>query len=1241
MKSDSKYEFKPGEETQTTKSAVVANPKSFKVKISGTPQIGQTLTVSTEPSDVTIKGIQWQTVGDTQGAYNNIEGATAATFVPTINENGKQIVVTIKSDNIKYEEGPIRSEPTEPVQKKKFEVKLEGSAIVNKELTAVVTPSSLTGLKYEWKKNKEGENPTIITNNDQSKLKLTSTEATYTITVSVTTTDADYVDSVTSDPSPVVVSEGEKVTFIVTIKGTKKVGQTIQVETNPTSIQSTKTTYAWYSKEKTAEGDFTKIDQSESSFKLPKTLENHLIKAGVTIEGNTDYTDKEVLSAEFGPIDGLPKISKVEIDGEPKVGQTLTAKLYDTAEPSQLLNIPKGQVKYEWSEIGDNNKATTIQQGDQSTLSLQPNNAGKSIKVTVKGDGINYDDSEIPSGNTEKVVALEIICTNPSTIVPGIPNCCTSDEQCEACSTTELTKCKTCKDGYEVNDKGICEEKSEGASSDSGSAEGDSSDSGSAEGASSDSGSAEGASSDSGSDEGASSDSGSLEPPSTECTLIGCSKCVDGDTSKCEQCYTNNGFVLQSGSCVCNTASGFGFAKEPEDDASAPGGKKCKCADPTQTNKDGKCVSNQQPEKGCKVSNCKICRDDDNTYCDECDDGYGLRGGYCTKCKEGLYSNSRTPCQYDCSQITNCEEFGDTSTNVPYGNCDVENGELYCYRCIDGYPSPDFKSCIPYPQYKCSDIPGCLECEEKDGELICKTCDTANHFVPEHGFCGCDQANNYHFDTNDMKCHLVVDCAKDSHCTTCFDSETNCVKCENNYELSGGKCTQCKEGFDLFYGKCINVTLVPCPNIEGCESCYAGDLTRCIFCNKTANYRKSRRDMHKCVCNENYDYVNKQCVRPNPPYVQPTPNPDDIVDLGDKIDSQDGNYTVKGVIEEKGKFNGYTFKSTDKSVNVEAKYKNDPFYFTIETGRTTPFEVKVPKDASNVTLDCSTTSIAIPPENQIILYGSGIITVDSSDTSDAKEKTVSIGRVMIKPGENLELKSNNANITLNELDISGDHEFSGQTDGMTKCTKLLVEEGSLFTPSYITFENIVRIGKQAQLTLNKESNVQIKGIPFELYYGQRNYGNQETPLKFNSNSKDGFLEFLEGCSAKIMHIEDSAPLPKEENENFTVAEFASGDEKTNEEACANFKFEDSENFKNAVCEKDENGVYRKVATKNIKSDDDGGKKKKKLSGGAIAGIVIACIVVVAAIIALLVYFLVIKKKNASTTSTQGDSSIAI
>lgn len=40
------------------------------------------------------------------------------------------------------------------------------------------------------------------------------------------------------------------------------------------------------------------------------------------------------------------------------------------------------------------------------------------------------------------------------------------------------------------------------------------------------------------------------------------------------------------------------------------------------------------------MTNCVKCDDNDNTYCVECEDKYGLRGGYCTKCRDDLFESN-------------------------------------------------------------------------------------------------------------------------------------------------------------------------------------------------------------------------------------------------------------------------------------------------------------------------------------------------------------------------------------------------------------------------------------------------------------------------------------------------------------------------------------------------------------------------------------------------------------------------
>lgn len=65
-----------------------------KATISGTAQVGQTLTAGTTPASATVS-YKWKQSDTANGQYTNISGATAKTYVLTEAENGKFIKVEV------------------------------------------------------------------------------------------------------------------------------------------------------------------------------------------------------------------------------------------------------------------------------------------------------------------------------------------------------------------------------------------------------------------------------------------------------------------------------------------------------------------------------------------------------------------------------------------------------------------------------------------------------------------------------------------------------------------------------------------------------------------------------------------------------------------------------------------------------------------------------------------------------------------------------------------------------------------------------------------------------------------------------------------------------------------------------------------------------------------------------------------------------------------------------------------
>lgn len=85
---------KAGDGSKTAKCTVNVTEAVTKVTISGTAQVGQTLTAGTTPDAATVS-YKWKQSDTEDGQYTDISEATAKTYVLTEAENGKFIKVEV------------------------------------------------------------------------------------------------------------------------------------------------------------------------------------------------------------------------------------------------------------------------------------------------------------------------------------------------------------------------------------------------------------------------------------------------------------------------------------------------------------------------------------------------------------------------------------------------------------------------------------------------------------------------------------------------------------------------------------------------------------------------------------------------------------------------------------------------------------------------------------------------------------------------------------------------------------------------------------------------------------------------------------------------------------------------------------------------------------------------------------------------------------------------------------------
>ena len=193
------------------------------VKVEGTAKVGETLTAAVEGlNEGATAKYQWQANTGADGAYENIAGATAATFEVTEDLVGKTLKVVVTADGYL---GSIVSDATAAVEEADEEqdeitgtVTVSGTAKVGETLTAAVEGlNEGATAKYEWQAN---------TGADGAYEKITgATAATFVVTedlvgktIKVVVTAIGYTGSIESAPTAAVEAADEEPVAVPTVE---------------------------------------------------------------------------------------------------------------------------------------------------------------------------------------------------------------------------------------------------------------------------------------------------------------------------------------------------------------------------------------------------------------------------------------------------------------------------------------------------------------------------------------------------------------------------------------------------------------------------------------------------------------------------------------------------------------------------------------------------------------------------------------------------------------------------------------------------------------------------------------------------------------------------------------------------------------------------------------------------------------------------------------------------------------
>ncbi len=382
------------------------------VTITGTPQVGETLTADTsaitDADGLTNAIYEYQWLSDDDGTVTEIADATGSTY--TLQESDEdnliQVQVTITDD--RGFEATLSSDwltvsarlDNSPVG----DVTITGTPRVGETLTAdtsaITDADGLTNAVYEYQwMSHEDDTITEIGGATDSSYTLEASDAGDAISVRVKITDdrgfeSTWVIVLAQLDNP---AAGE-----VTVTGTAQIGETLTADisaiTDADGLTNASYAYQWLSDDS---GTITEISGATgSTYTLQTSDEDTLIQVQVTITDDRGF--ESTLSSEWLTVQARPDrpaAGEVTVTGMAQVGETLTANTSAITDADGLTNAI---YTYQWLSDEDGT-ITEISGATGSTYTLQASDGGAAISVRVKVTDDRGFETTLTSAATESV----------------------------------------------------------------------------------------------------------------------------------------------------------------------------------------------------------------------------------------------------------------------------------------------------------------------------------------------------------------------------------------------------------------------------------------------------------------------------------------------------------------------------------------------------------------------------------------------------------------------------------------------------------------------------------------------------------------------------------------------------------------------------------------------------------------------------------------------------------------------
>lgn len=345
--------------------------------ISGTVQVGSTLTAGAlTPTNATVT-YQWQVLDSSTGNFMPISNATASTYLVTAADFSKTLRLAVTGSGsyagIVYSTavGSISACPVTAI------TNISGTAVTTYTVAAgTVTPAGAT-VNYEWRRYTTSDPAgtyTVIGSNSASYLLVTADVNTY-LRVAATGTTV-YTGTVLSNYIvPKANSGGITVlTDIADSIGLTEVFQSLTAGT--VTPYGATVTYQWYRCD-TATGTYTAVAGATSkTYNVLGNDKGYFFKVEAT--GSGSYSGV-VRSQYAGPITAAPILAIGSTSGTATIEQVISAGSVTPAAAT---------VNYQWqrSDLNGENY-TDIAGATSNTYTLTNNDENRYLKVTVTGFG--------------------------------------------------------------------------------------------------------------------------------------------------------------------------------------------------------------------------------------------------------------------------------------------------------------------------------------------------------------------------------------------------------------------------------------------------------------------------------------------------------------------------------------------------------------------------------------------------------------------------------------------------------------------------------------------------------------------------------------------------------------------------------------------------------------------------------------------------------------------------------------